>query len=297
MDTIEWQWLHEEKSLKDALQKSLQCSGQLLKKHFSSKELTRPQQARGTVRLPLDLINHLQINPFYSGPQTRVLKETKDFIAIHKPSGTHSHPLRYSDTDTVLNFLIQEGKWDALNINTDHYDRGLLFRLDYETSGVLVLAKNQEYFVQFRDGFHSNMKRKLYWAVVDGSFNKEGEWTHHFCASGAKGSKQKVSVDPLPESAPGTFQVKKLLEAGGKSLLLINLRSGLRHQIRAQLSALGSPIFGDELYGGVKGPRLFLHAWRYEWNEIVEDNEAELFFSFFDLNSTLKMSHDVIRSL
>lgn len=296
METAEWQWLHDERSLKDALQKSIQCSGQLLKKHFSAKELARPQRSRDIVKLPLDLVNHLQINPLYQGPQARILKETNEYIALHKPGRIHSHPLRYGDTNTVLNYLVQEGKWDALMVNERHYDRGLLYRLDYETSGVLVLAKNEAFFVRFREGFHSEIKRKLYWAVVDGSFNREGEWTHHFIASGAKGSKQNVTSSPVPGATPGTFRVRKILEAGGKSLLLIDLKSGLRHQIRAQLAALGFPILGDELYGGPMAPRLFLHAWRYEWEDVVEDTNAELFFDFFDLNRALQMSHNVLSS-
>ncbi|HXH74943.1 MAG TPA: RNA pseudouridine synthase [Bacteriovoracaceae bacterium] len=296
MDQVELQWLFDEATLKEALQGSLNCSGQLLKKHFSSKQLTTPQKAHTTVRLPVDLVNHLQLNPIYSGPKSRIIKETADYIAIHKPPGVHSHPLCYTDQDTALNFLVQEKKWDALNINQSSYDRGLLYRLDLETSGVLLLAKNADFFSKIRNDFHAEIKSKLYWAVVDGSFNQEGSHTHYFRASGPKGSKQRVGLESHPDANEGIFKVKKVMEANGKSLLLVNLRSGLRHQIRAQLASLGFPILGDELYGGTHAQRLFLHAWRYEWTEVVEDNEAELFDSFLDLNSALQMSHDMLRT-
>ena len=99
----------------------------------------------------------------------------------------------------------------------------------------------------------------------------------------------------MPESDEGSLEVKKIMTTGNNSLVLVNLQSGLRHQIRAQLAALGFPILGDELYGGSRAERLFLHAWRYEWSEIEEDNSADLFDGFFDLNSGLKMAHDMLR--
>lgn len=296
MVRIQWQWLHDELTLKEGLQKTLGASGQLLKRHFSSKELARAIKAQDLISLPINLVNHLKINPSYNGPQGSILRETESYIAIHKPAGIHSHPLCYSDTDTALNYLVAEQKWGCLEINSQSYDRGLLFRLDNETSGVLILAKKIEFFERFRKDFHTNIKRKLYWAIVDGDFDQEGKWAHYFRATGVKGAKQKVSLDPHVDADEGVLKVIKLLHHDGKSLVLVSLQSGLRHQIRAQLSALGFPILGDELYGGHKAQRLFLHAWRYEWDDDgVEDNQADLFGIFFDLNRALQMSHDMLR--
>jgi 23S rRNA pseudouridine1911/1915/1917 synthase len=294
MGSIEFQWLYDQVSLKEGLQECLGSSGQLLKKHFSSKELARPLKAHDLIRLPLDLVNHLQINPSYEGSRAVILHETDDFIAVHKPAAIHSHPLCYSDKNTVLNFLAAQGKWEALRVNKSSYDRGLLFRLDFETSGVLVLAKTESFFGQIRNNFQKAIKRKLYWTIVEGEFNQEGEWTHYFRASGVKGAKQKVSLDSHESAQEGSLSVRKILSSQGKSLLLVNLDSGLRHQIRAQLSSLGFPILGDELYGGAKSSRLFLHAWRYEWDEMIEDPHADLFESFFNLDRALQVSHDML---
>lgn len=294
MQFVEYQWLEDSDSLKDALQKSLNSSGQLLKKHFSSKELSRSIRSKDVSRLPLDLVNHMQINPVFMGPSPIIIKDTKDYLVLHKPSLVHCHPHTYSDQDTLLNFLVQSQEWEALNVNNDHYDRGLLYRLDYETSGIMLVAKNDAYFQEMRLKFKEKMKRKLYWVIVEGDFNQEGEWTHYFRASGAKGSKQKVDLDFQSAADIGELEVRKVLYFEGKSFLLVNLSSGLRHQIRAQLSALGFPILGDELYGGAKAERLYLHAWRYEWDQIEEDINAELFVRFFDLNRCLQMCHDML---
>lgn len=290
---VEYQWLCDFSSTKDGLQAVLKCSGQLLKKHFSSKELNRPIRAKDLSRLPLDLVNHMQINPVYCGPPALILRETADYLVVHKPSGIHSHPLCYSDQDTLLNFLTSMNRWDALKVNEKSYDRGLIFRLDYETSGLMLVARSNRFFDEMRVQFKDRMKNKFYWAIVEGDFQQEGEWTHYFRGSGVKGAKQKVETTFHPQSDQGVLEIKKVLYDNGKSLVLVNLNSGLRHQIRAQLSALGYPILGDELYGGKSAERLFLHALRYEWEKIEEDPKADLFDRFFDLNRCLQMSHDM----
>lgn len=293
-ELIEFAWLEGRESLKDALKETFGSSGQLIKRYFTSRELSAPIKARKTVKLPLSFVNHLKINPTYKGPEVRIISETQDVLILHKPPGIHCHPHSYDDQDTLLNFLTEVGKWGALSVNQESYDRGLLYRLDYETSGVIVLAKSERYFRFMRENFDLTMKRKFYWAIVEGSFNKDGRWTHFFKPTGLKGVKQKVLELEEIGAREGTLSVVKLSENAGTSLVLVNLKTGLRHQIRAQLSFLGFPILGDELYGGKKAERLFLHAFRYEFSEIAEDPAAELFHLFFDLNSTLQMSHDVL---
>lgn len=297
MEFIEFQWLSDEDTFKTAVQKLSGHSGQHIKRYYSSKEQDRAIRAKDITRFPVDFINHLKINPHYQGPEVIILKETDQYLVLHKPAGIHCHPQCYSDQDTLLNFLAQKKNFDPLNVNLSHYDRGLLYRLDFETSGVMVVAKNEAFFEQIRGNFQTQMKSKYYWAIVDGSFDQEGEWIHFFKATGVKGSKQLVIDHSLGDAFEGTLKVQKVMEAQGKSLVLVKLKSGLRHQIRAQLSKLGFPILGDELYGGKKAQRLFLHALHYDWGETVEDPYADLFQLFFDLDRALKMSHDMFRSI
>lgn len=297
MDFVELTWLYDEDTLKEALKKLQNFSGQHIKSFFNSKEQNRKIRKGDLIRLPLDFINHNKINPRYLGPSIKILKETKEYIAIHKPSLIHCHPLQYSDQNTVLNFLCENKLLDALLVNESNYDRGLMYRLDYETSGVLLLAKDQKLYESLRKSFDTLMKGKYYLAIVEGSFNKEGEWSHYFEASGPGGSKQKVFEDYKNGARIGKSLIKKVLEKNGKSLVLIKLETGLRHQIRAQLAYLGFPIVGDEHYGGVKSHRLYLHAYLYQWNEEIFDVNLDLFHLFFDLNSALQMTNDVISTL
>lgn len=294
MEFVELSWLSDEATFKEAIQKTLGSSGQQIKKYFSSKEQDRPVRAKDSVKLPITLVNHMKINPAYTGPAVTIISEDDDFLVLHKPPGVHCHPHSYSDKDTLLNFLAAIGKWQPLLINQLNYDRGLLYRLDHETSGVMVLAKTEKSFKYMREHFDTSMKRKFYWAVVEGEFDKDGRWSHHFKATGLKGVKQKVMDQETHGSQEGSLAAMKITSHEGKSLVLVNLKTGLRHQIRAQLAHLGFPILGDELYGGRKADRLFLHALRYEFFETVEDPQAELFNVFFDLNGALQMSHDVL---
>jgi 23S rRNA pseudouridine1911/1915/1917 synthase len=295
MEFIELCWLQDEPRHKDALQALLGASGQLLKKHLSSKDLSRSLKAQSVSRLPLDLVNHHQINPLFEGPLPYILASTNEYLVLHKPGNLHSHPLCYTDKNTLLNFLAQSEQWDVLGVNPASYDRGLIYRLDFETSGLMLVARNEKFFHLLRDGFRDRMKRKIYWAIVEGDFDRDGSHTHYFRATGIRGAKQKVDDHAHPDADEGQLTVQKILYKDGKSLLVVNLRTGLRHQIRAQLAALGFPILGDELYGGRKADRLYLHALRYEWDQVAEDPNADLFDRFFDLDRCLEMTHDVLR--
>src|SRR5690606_4654262 len=113
---VEIQFLEAESSLKEALKK-MGFSGQRIKKFFSAKSLNLPVKKEHVFKLPLDFLNHLQINPNYEGEECTLLFENDSYLAVHKPRNIHSHPLCYSDTNTVLNYLVTQEKWSFLNIN------------------------------------------------------------------------------------------------------------------------------------------------------------------------------------
>ncbi len=295
MNLVEICWIDEECDFKTALIKLLHCSKQLIKKHYDSKSLNTKIYPKKILKIDINLINHLKINPSFQGPELKILFEDNSYLVIHKSFNLHSHPQRYEDQNTALNFLSYSKRWDLLQVNEIHYDRGLLYRLDFVTSGLLVLAKNEELYLRMRKNFSSIVKEKFYLAVVKGDFSEEGKWVNYFRPSQKKGSKQVVTQVSDISSDQGVLEVKKVVFHLGYSLLVIKLETGLRHQIRAQLAFMGYPIVGDELYGGEKSERVFLHAWRYKIeDQIFEDRDAELFNRFFDLNSTFQVTQDMI---
>lgn len=209
--------------------------------------------------LPLDLLNQNLINPIYNGPEVKVLHDDHDFLVLSKPATIHSLGQRYSDQNTLLNFL-RAHRPELLKVGCENPARGFLYRLDQETSGLMIYCKKQDKWDYLRKNFHQEVTCKEYLAVVQGEFLSEGEHTHSLQPWGPKGAKMKVSDKGLPGKS--MMSLVKIFE--GKSLVKITLETGLRHQIRVQLSALGYPIIGDPIYGEENPERMLLHCWRYK---------------------------------
>ncbi len=277
------------KSLEELLTKELSFSKSLIKKYIPKRKLQYALKERDEVSIPLEILNNGYINPIYSGEEIIILKEDENFIAVNKPAGIHGHPHNYSETNTVLNFLRSMKSISIFAEKSSDAESNLLYRLDMHTSGVLIFAKNKEAFSKVRSAFVESVKKKTYIAVVSGKFDQEGDHDHYLESFGEKGSKMRPT-----ESGSHKVRIStKLLQYNSEenvSLVEVKLGQGVRHQIRCQLSAIGFPILGDELYGGAGSNRLYLHAYKYEikvdeFNFEAESREEKLFLTLFDLNS------------
>lgn len=257
---------NQSETLYDFIQHFQRLSTTQLKKYsLSKKYLSKVIQEKGEVSLPIDLINRSMINPVYTGEKVEIIFEDESLIALNKPIRVHSHPLRYDETDNLLSFLRQQFHSSYLNVNPLNYDRGLLYRLDFETSGAVVYSKVEDLYAQVRKDNKSIIKKKVYLAIVDGEFNKEGIWVHFLKGSGPNDSIMKISTEEDGgRKASAEFSLLEFNSKYNQSLVMINLEHGVRHQIRKQLETLGFPILGDSLYRGREFSRLCLHAWKYE---------------------------------
>ena len=277
---IEFCSLIDKNSLFDLLCDDLSISKSSLKTY--KKQLKKSIRQRDEITIPIDLLNKDLISPSYTGPHIDILFEGDDFIAIDKPFNMHGHPLSYSESDNVLSFLRSTGKVASLGFASGEKERGLLYRLDFVTSGVLVYSKS-EHSSLVREEIH----QKTYLAIVEGKISQSGLLQQFFTPSGSKGSVMKVGESGQFE---GKMNVELLSfnEAENLSLVKIELETGLRHQIRAGLAYLGHPILGDERYGGRKHERVYLHAYQYGVRDyLFISDRPELFDRFFDLNSVL----------
>ncbi len=290
---ISFSSLEDSSSLEEYLLNFFMFSKAQLKKSELSKKFLQKRVRKGElVELPLDLINDLIINPEYVGPSINIIFRDKDVVIFDKPYNIHSHPLNYSGQDNCLSFFRQQEAEKVINldVNLSHYDRGLLYRLDYGTSGVMFYINNEELLLNLRTNFNKLVKSKTYLAVVSGKMKDSDCLENYFKYVGVKRSKASiVSCD----GKLGRLEYRALAYNSTQdiSLIEISLITGLRHQIRAQLGALGYPILGDTLYGydGKENRRIFLHAYKYE----VEINNKkyqgvskapELFSDLFDLD-------------
>jgi 23S rRNA pseudouridine1911/1915/1917 synthase len=264
----------------------LNISRSKLKKHHLSKK--NLQICGGELNLPLDLINDLEVNPNYFRNDCYILYEDENLVALHKPHNLHSHPLRYNEWDNCLSFLRNINRSELLEVNKKHYDRGLLYRLDFGTSGVLIFSKRESEINNFR----VSPKYKYYLAIVQGRIDATFHYQHFIDYVGQKKRKARATVSEITNSEIAgkvlAFNQKRQL-----SLVLVQLNEGKRHQIRAQLSSSGYPIYGDVLYGGTPSERLFLHAYNYQFNFCDKEYDLldkEFIFAdrYFDMNQILK---------
>lgn len=254
--------LESTSSVEDFLKQTFHCSASRLKKFFDKAFLNKSMLAQQTLNLPLDFINYGEINPVYDGPFIETLFENELFLVLKKPSNLFVHPLSYDEKNNVLSFLRQV-RPELLSVNKEEYDRGLLYRLDFETSGVLIYVKVEEAYRFLRDHFKTTAKKKIYHCLVEGECKLSGEFTHYFSSGEEKGKRVLVKNEGMN---PGTLTLKPISynKEADVTLMEVELYHGLRHQIRAQLSHLGFPIRGDKFYGGREASRLYLNASNYE---------------------------------
>lgn len=190
-----------------------------------------------------------------------ILFEDKDLLVINKPAG-----LLTTHTKVVGRFA-RETQPTAENFLNDYIRKGqkksskrvyLVHRLDRETSGVMMFAKNEGVMTYFRDNWNS-ITEKIYLARVEGELQESDGVFESYLRDDPKTMKVKSVANP----AFGKFartEWKKLSVDGGTTLVEVKLKSGRKNQIRVHFSEAGHPIVGDYKYGGRKASRLYLHA-------------------------------------
>lgn len=183
-----------------------------------------------------------------------VIYEDDDVIVINKQAGLVCHPGVGNQRGTLVNglaYYLREKLPDYAELTTD--DRpGLVHRIDKDTSGLLVIAKNQFAMTHLARQFFYHTIERRYWALVWGQPNKtEGTINVHIGRSPTDHS----LIVPYPEGDQGKYAVThyKVIEPMYYvSLVECQLETGRTHQIRAHMRYLGHPLFMDEKYGGAR---------------------------------------------
>jgi 23S rRNA pseudouridine1911/1915/1917 synthase len=192
-----------------------------------------------------------------------VLHEDAWLVAVNKPAGVPSHALRAGETGNVGSALLARYP-EMREVGHRALEPGLLHRLDTDTSGVLLAARSREAF----DALHALHVRggidKQYVALCAGQVTAPQDVRAYLDAS-----TRKVRVSQVPWGQARAVQLRVLdtKALAGHSLVTVSAAFAARHQVRAQLAALGHPIAGDVLYGGpaLAGlSRHFLHASRVQ---------------------------------
>jgi RluA family pseudouridine synthase len=186
-----------------------------------------------------------------------VLWRGTDALAVAKPAGMPSQPLRAGERGTAANGIVHLAP-TAADASDDPRDGGLVHRLDIGTSGVLVAATTQAAWSRLRAAFAAGAVTKRYLALTQALPRAPR------CDAALTQRGDHVVVDEA-DGLPASTEFAPLAAAGGFHLLACTTRTGRMHQVRAHLAHAGAPIAGDTRYGGAAVAGLdsfFLHAWR-----------------------------------
>jgi len=201
-----------------------------------------------------------------------IIYEDEDIVVVNKPAGILTHPTPYIKSGTLINFLLYHTKLS--NIGAP-YRPGVVHRLDKETSGVIVFAKNDISYWSLIEQFKNKIVKKEYFAIVEGKFPYEKK-TVEFRISPDRDNPTKMKVHFLKgKDALTEIYVEKYLN--NYTLLKIKPITGRTHQIRLTLSYLGYPVTGDEKYGKKNDliNRTALHSYKISFIHPVSKNNVE----------------------
>jgi len=183
------------------------------------------------------------------------------FLFVDKPAGYPSHPLRPGERGTLANAIAARFP-ECLLASDEPREAGLCHRLDVGTSGVVLVARTPEAWKFARELFGRQEVDKRYWALVTGPLADEGEVDLPLRHAPKHPERVEAAAgDPRARPARSAFRV--LAREGTHSLVEVRIFTGVMHQVRAHLAAIGAPIAGDPLYGGRPQRSLarpFLHA-------------------------------------
>ena len=205
-----------------------------------------------------------------------IIYEDEDIIVVNKPKGMVVHPANGNPDGTLVNAIMDICK-DSLSGIGGEIRPGIVHRLDKDTSGLLIVAKNDMAHVKMSEQIKNHEVKKTYIALVRGVI-KENEATIDMPIGRSRTDRKKMTVAKDGKNA--VTHIKVLKRYDKYTLLEINIETGRTHQIRVHLSHIGYPIIGDYIYSngknefGVEGQ--CLHAKSLEFKHPITKKEMKL---------------------
>ena len=203
-----------------------------------------------------------------------IVYEDDYLLIINKESGMVTHPAPGNYSGTLVNALLYR-----FDLKGDSIRPGIVHRLDKNTSGAIIVAKNDKAHIKLSEQLKNHEIEKTYIALVRGIV-KENNATINMPIGRSKNDRKKMAVDAKGKNAITHFKVIERFFENNCTLLEIKIETGRTHQIRVHLSYIGHPVVGDEVYSngknefGVKGQ--MLHARFLEFKHPITGQEIKL---------------------
>ena len=192
----------------------------------------------------------------------RIVYQDQDLAVVFKPSGMVVHPAAGNETGTLVNALLRH--LDNLSGIGGEIRPGIVHRIDKDTSGLLLVAKNDMAHVSLSEQIKAHAVHRAYRAVVIGGFRQD-EGTVDAPIGRHPTDRKRMAI--VPDGRPAVTHWRVLEPLRGATLIECRLTTGRTHQIRVHMASIGHPVLGDPVYGPRKSPYpvgggQLLHAWR-----------------------------------
>ncbi len=199
-----------------------------------------------------------------------VIFEDENFLIINKPSGVVVHPFDNSNEETLIDHLkVSHPEIFGITDNTFTLQNGtavslggVVHKLDRETSGVMVVAKNQSTFSELKKAFLEHTTKKVYIALIEGTIEADSLRINAPLGRNKKSYKQVAFPEnPRGELREAITDLTVVLRGNAITLVKLEPLTGRTHQLRAHMTYIGHQIVGDKAYGSsVEAERIMLHA-------------------------------------
>ena len=205
-----------------------------------------------------------------------IVYEDNDILVVNKQKGLVVHPGNGNPDGTLVNAIMNHCKESLSGIGGE-VRPGIVHRLDKDTSGILIIAKNDKAHINISEQIKNHEVKKTYIALVRGIV-RENMATIDMPIARSNKDRTKMAVSKNGKNA--ITHIKVLERFKGFTLLEVNIETGRTHQIRVHLSEIGYPIVGDYVYSNGKNPfnvvGQMLHSMRIEFKHPVTNKQMKL---------------------